>query len=436
MKISRRLCPFNLKGLYFSQTLIFNILSIFIFTFILTRCNTTSRISYQNLSYLYNKNETLLHPEFRIYHINDSVSRLYYSVNAGELLYARESLEKEFSYHFGISYKIFSAYESKEIIDSASFDYRIPKGTDTLSNIIGFVEFKAKQGNIGVAEVILTDKNRNKYHTSLVNIEKKNILSRQNFDIKMASSGQPLFSYNIDKDDTIELSYSRKSCSTIYVRYYKRNFPLASPPFSSYSDKPFGYNSDSLFKLKLSDDGKIIINLKRIGFYHILSDSLSKEGITLFHFYDGYPAIIKPEQLQQPLRYITTKQEYDRISELKNKKEGVDNFWLEHSGSKERAREMVKRYYNFVQDANTYFTSYLEGWKTDKGMIYIIFGPPTVVYKSMNSESWVYGSESNMNSLTLNFVRIDNPFSENDFVLNRSSVYKIPWFNAVEMWRR
>ena len=37
-------------------------------------------------------------------------------------------------------------------------------------------------------------------------------------------------------------------------------------------------------------------------------------------------------------------------------------------------------YYRRVRFANEEFTQYKDGWKTDRGMIYILFGPPNQVF--------------------------------------------------------
>jgi hypothetical protein len=97
---------------------------------------------------------------------------------------------------------------------------------------------------------------------------------------------------------------------------------------------------------------------------------------------------------------------------------------------------MIKLYYNRVMDANRFFTSYLEGWKTDRGIIYIIYGPPNVVYKGRNVEGWVYGEDKNMLSINFTFRKLDNPFTDNDYSLTRSPAYKDGWYIAVDNWRR
>ena len=105
-------------------------------------------------------------------------------------------------------------------------------------------------------------------------------------------------------------------------------------------------------------------------------------------------------------------------------------------GNQTLAKQIIKSYYKRVADANKLFSTYKEGWKTDRGVIYIVFGPPSIVYRSMQGESWTYGEESNYRSLTFNFTMINNPFTNNDFTLERTTVYKNPWYRAVDSWRQ
>ena len=170
--------------------------------------------------------------------------------------------------------------------------------------------------------------------------------------------------------------------------------------------------------------------------FHFQSDSATRTGLTLFVLYDDYPAVIYPAHLAAPLRYLTTRREYEEISSAQEVKPAVDRFWLSLAGSYERGRELIKKYYTRVQDANRYFTSYAEGWQTDRGIIYVVFGAPNVIYKTSNSESWIYGESGSITSLNFTFVRVENPFTDNDYLLNRSPIYENVWFHAVEAWRQ
>ena len=59
-------------------------------------------------------------------------------------------------------------------------------------------------------------------------------------------------------------------------------------------------------------------------------------------------------------------------------------------GNIDKARELIRIYYTRILYSNYYFTSYKEGWRTERGMIYTIYGPPDKVYKTSDGESWGY----------------------------------------------
>ncbi|MDD5570065.1 MAG: GWxTD domain-containing protein [Bacteroidales bacterium] len=408
------------------------ILSLFVF---IEGCKVNkNNVGRQNMSYLYNKTESVIHPEYQIYHISDSISRLFYKVNSSELLFARQTDKEEFYAKYSITYKLYSSYNSGVISDTGSVIEVRKSESDSAVTFIGQVDFKGKTGSNYLLEVVIKDLNKNKFLKTFLNVQKKNKFVRQNF-ILTDTSDNPLFRYYIGSNKQFKMKFNDNGKSKFLVKYYKNDFPIASPPFAAGSEKYYLIQPDSTFIIDLKKNDKYLKFFKT-GMYHILSDTSNNEGLSVMIFYDDFPRIAHSENLLNPLRYITTKQEYDKMSETPNKKIPVDNFWLENASNQERARMMIKNFYQKVQYANEFFTSYTEGWKTDRGMIYIVFGEPNIVYKSESQEVWIYGEVNNMNSVTFSFNKMENNFSDNDYSLSRSPIYKNMWYNAVDMWRR
>lgn len=86
------------------------------------------------------------------------------------------------------------------------------------------------------------------------------------------------------------------------------------------------------------------------------------------------------EQAIQQLRYVATQREIDSIESaptLMEKKRRFESFWIALDPTPATLRnEAFEEYYNRIEQANRLFRSYMEGWLTDRGMVYIIFGPP------------------------------------------------------------
>ncbi|MEW6468716.1 MAG: GWxTD domain-containing protein [Bacteroidota bacterium] len=395
---------------------------------------TSSRVSTRNVSSIYKKESSMIHPRFAVFHTDDYNSELHFGLLSSELLYTRQQNADVFTAHVVISYQLRANYEAKDIIDSGSVKISDVYSQDA-KQIIGKTGVKTSPGQVYLLQVTVRDINRNQYSVSYLNIDKSSTGTRQNFLVLSAADGTPLLRNYLTSKERFRLKH-RKGNVNLFVRYYKREFPLPPPPFSYYTPKSFEFRADSLFSIELAENDTASFRFAAQGFYHLQIDTGSTDGLTLFRYADHHPLVKTPSNLLEPLRYITSKSEFDKISQPSNLKASVDSFWLACAGNEDRAKELIKKFYGRVQDANQYFSSYTEGWQTDRGLIYLIYGPPNILYKNSTTETWTYGEEHNLNSLTFNFIKVINPFTDDDFRLDRSPVYKDSWYRAVEVWRQ
>ena len=104
------------------------------------------------------------------------------------------------------------------------------------------------------------------------------------------------------------------------------------------------------------------------------------------------------EALDQ-MRYIVTDKEYKRVKKAKRKEREklFYQFWEDRDPSSGTVvNELMDQYYYRVSYTNEHFASFLPGWKTDMGMIYILFGPPDDTQRSFSTnsrntyETWYY----------------------------------------------
>jgi GWxTD domain-containing protein len=136
------------------------------------------------------------------------------------------------------------------------------------------------------------------------------------------------------------------------------------------------------------------------------------------------------------LAYLTTSADYQKLQNAENKKLAVDDFWLALGGSTNRARELIRIYYNRVYFANYYFSGNKPGWKTDRGMVYIVYGPPQNIEKSPVSETWLYYMKGASNSINFTFRHEPNSYNLDNYVLQRSESHDWHWREAVDSWRK
>ncbi len=400
-------------------------------------CNTTNKISNQNLSFSYRKSENILHPLFTVQHVNAQTSYIHFSISTSELLYVKSGESKLFTARVALTYRLLPSYDAKVAIDTGSVLVIDKDFSEKASLLIAKTAFNAVYPNNYVLELVVQDLNRNISSKSILNIYKSSFQTAQNFLLTDTAYNQPIFRNVIRKDETVNLNYTGGiKQSKLYVRYYNRQFPLPAPAFSSYTPKSFDYAADSVFSLAMDTSGLASIRFEKLGFYHIQIDTTVKDGFTIYRFNEEFPYLTASEQLVPILRFITTRQEYEDLMNQADKKKAIDDFWQRNGGNNERAKSILKVYYTRAQEANLYFTSYCEGWKSDRGLIYTIFGQPNTLYKQENSETWVYGEDASYKSLSFVFVKVINPFSENDFQLNRSDMFKDEWYKGVDAWRQ
>lgn len=401
----------------------------------LSACFSTTKVSNQNIVDIYRNDIHRLHPEYTLLHVNDSVSELFFKINESELLYERKTISDSFLASVRIYCRVTFNYESPLTMDSNSTVLNLQSSTNTKQEYaVGSLPLKMNRGNKYLLTISTYDMNSKRNETTYIDANKMNFLGGQNFLVRDPANGHILFSSWFDTNMRVAIQCLHP-VKKLYVRIYRNKFPVAAPPFSADEyDSPQLY-ADSSFSLP-TKNGMIQLTLKSKGMYHIMADSSDVEGLTLFRFDNSYPNITEAYQMVAPLRYISSNDEFQKLTSSQSPKQDIDNFWLTAaSGSKDRAKELIRGYYNRIQEANLYFTSYEEGWKTDRGMIFLIFGAPNSIYRSSEGETWTYGEERNYMALTFSFGKLDNPFSDNDYALQRSANYRNLWYNAVDLWR-
>lgn len=400
---------------------------------LLTSC-TSQKVNQTSTDRLYKKENNELAAKYTVYHINDSISQLFYDISNESLLYKKTDTSTAFYSNVKLLLKVSTEDNLGLTLDTASVII-IDKQTDAIVKYLkGDILFKLKSGSNYYIDINVIDINKKTIYTHSEYSNKTSIATRQNFLMTNARD-EVLFSSYYKPNEIVYAQSTRNKEKLYEVDYFKSNFRLAPPPFSTEPMQHFSYKPDSVFSLYLKRE-KIEIALPQNGFYHLKTNNETKEGVTFFVYESSFPKIKNTEQMIMATRFIMAKKEYDNCMMAADKKAAIDKFWLDISGSNERAKELIRKYYGRVQEANKLFTSFQEGWKTDRGMIYVVFGAPNKVTKRKNGEVWTYGEIGNPNSIVFSFIKVINPFTDNDYYLERSEAFKAPWYQAVDMWRQ
>jgi GWxTD domain-containing protein len=87
--------------------------------------------------------------------------------------------------------------------------------------------------------------------------------------------------------------------------------------------------------------------------------------------------------LDEDVRWIITDEELSAFKKLQNNSERdifIEGFWQRRDPTPDTAEnEYKEEHYRRIAYANEHFAAGMPGWRTDRGRIYIMFGPPTSI---------------------------------------------------------
>jgi GWxTD domain-containing protein len=188
---------------------------------------------------------------------------------------------------------------------------------------------------------------------------------------------------------------------------------------------------DSVFSYRIGDS----ISFTRIGAYVLKPSSQNAGVLCLINYGQSFPEVSILSDMLEPIQLISTSKDFEKIKEAENLKIAIDSYWLGLSNNQKFAREQIRVFYNRVSLANRFFSDYRPGWKTDRGMLYIVLGPPTIVNISARGEEWFYGENPEVAGILFQFEKRSNVYSAYEYRMFRDELYQTIWSQAIATWR-
>jgi GWxTD domain-containing protein len=392
-----------------------------------------SKREMSNLSYIYNPGSTTIHPLITVFHISDSISYFYVGFSASELLFNQANATGSFLTQIRIHFELSETVKSggKFSVDTGTYVYNLKK--DQLKSVFyTSIPFRAYAGKQYMLRVYVSDMMRNKSNQAFILVDKSNPFNDQNFLVHGGARSQPFLIRSMSTAQKFCISYRSDKYSKLYIDYYRNRQPMPMPIYATEILPDQLVRPDSSWVTNLNDTIQYCLSQK--GIYQFRVDTNFRQGLALYNFGPYYPSVKEVEDMASPLTYISNTKEAQEIKESSNKKLAIDNFWVTCCGNMEQARELIRIYYNRVFFANYYFTADREGWKTDRGMIYIVYGPPNTLYKSEDEERWDYFKKAG-ESISFTFRKADSKWTNNLYSLIRGQAPDTHWRQAVETWR-
>ena len=397
-------------------------------------CSTVYKASGNrwNLAAIYNPGSSHLHPSYRVYHNTDNQSLLLIKLFPNELLFNQANPTGEYLSQVSVQLQNFEIIDGKPLlVDSITYRYSI-KQENVGRRYLTQIPFKAEMGKRYQLRVVAHDLLRKDFNLKFIEIDKTNEFSEQNYNL-LNAQGIPYFNNVVSPENVYRIEHRNNQYGKIYIEFYKNEAPLPEPSFTTSSDERIYSKPDSIYVFDYN--ASLLLSFSYQGMYFFRFDTSQPHGLALVNFDEDFPKIKSANQMLEPLAYITTTADYKKLLDEENSKLATDNFWLKLGGSTGRARELIRIYYNRVYFANYYFTGTKPGWKTDRGMIYVVYGPPQNIQKTSGSETWIYYTKGASSTIDLVFDYRPNPYNLENFVLRRSESHDWHWREAVDSWR-
>jgi GWxTD domain-containing protein len=244
----------------------------------------------------------------------------------------------------------------------------------------------------------LKDKNNQKeyskdYDITVKNFNKKGIVFS---DIMLVSSYKedeegkkeisPIVNGNIGNQKDFYFFFEvYNSSDSIIEKVY--NYKVIDEKNKTIIEGTYNYVLDSGVNKKIE---KLTTKLFIIGNYkYEITDKTTNELVAsrdLCYRWDFFPVNLKDLDLAiSQLMYVATSSEMKYIKNAKTNEEKERRFlkfWRDKDPTPNTPKnEFMMEYYNRIKIANERYSHYVDGWKTDRGMVYIIYGNPSNIDK-------------------------------------------------------
>jgi GWxTD domain-containing protein len=420
------------------------------------------------------------HPEFRLssfsyYDTKDTANlRLTIEIVYGSLIYKKP--DDFFEASGNLSIEIYKESDKSTYLHSLDYPIKVKQResriTQSQETLFITRDFNVSGGNYLINVTLLDSLTNNKTTRSeeitipALNSEKSNVTDIQILTKEdEKDSFNPVTTYDISESvDSLKfvfqvLKQNTNAPLTLDMKLYKfeadssfaRRMNSNDYSTGSIFYKGIDYGSKELINSRrrvLTDPGNVLVELVFLslprGNYRleVISNDTEEiyKGIDFSVKSKNYPTLYTPKELAMPLSYLMKKEDYENLLSINDSdslKKAVDRFWLKNIQNKSIARSTISLYYERVEEANKLFANFKEGWKTDMGMMYILFGAPWSISQNVNRMTWSYSFNLEDRERNFNFYapKMNNKyFPFEHYVLDRNSIYYSLYYQQIQLW--
>tara|TARA_R110001592_G_scaffold63060_1_gene192991 strand:- start:1843 stop:2997 length:1155 start_codon:yes stop_codon:yes gene_type:complete len=332
---------------------------------------------------------------------------------------------------YEIQYDIRDSYIDERHVNSATrLDSASLIATGFREFIYSFEFEKTPDQSLIVVEV--NNMLRNRKFLIDIPIEKSENAQNQPFLIFEAQRNVPYFSRFINLDQSVRLVNVFGNDGKYQIQGVVNNQAVAIPTFDE--GRIQASSKIEIDTLYGSIEGEII-KFSTPGYYVINDSKEPSNEMGVLVTDPFYPYFGQFEKMVEPLIFISTNDEFKNLRTARDARTAFEDFVTTRISNGGRiAQDFVKYYYRRVRKSAHLFTSNKDGWKTDRGMVYQIYGNPLQVFRNEKQELWVF-SAPNGGRIRFNFEIVSE---ENNLLIHRlirENKFKDSWVDAVTSWR-
>jgi GWxTD domain-containing protein len=340
---------------------------------------------------------------------------------------------EDFTRLYNLNYVIYSDYGTRERLGYGNVKLDSSNVSKVGDKVVVSYDIKSPNKDYGVLLSEISQAGTLKKVLNDLTIHFKKQAVNVMYGVYTAASKQPLQRHYVNSNEPFTLKKAEGNSEKLHVIYYNHDFEAAGSPMNvAPKNVSKSLEVDSTFTINSEET----LQFAKEGLYNIFSDTTKSEGLGILVVNERFPKVTRPQLLLGPLLYMSTNNEINEIKKAEDYKKALDKYWLTlMNGNAPLAQQSIRSFYRRVEEANQLFTTYKEGWKTDKGMIYIVLGSPDKVQRSKDREVWTYDQRGNAQNVNFTFNRKNNQFVDDHYELVRYAEYQPIWYPVVEAWR-
>jgi GWxTD domain-containing protein len=402
---------------------------------LVTACNTlrpfTNKATTQFV--LYNPGKTILHPQYKVFHSTETETIVFFKLLTSEIVFNQANPQVKSQAKLRVAYTLYSSLANNEIAIRDTQQIVIERESIG-DQLVASIKLPTTPGKTYLLDITLEDQIRQSAVRDRVLVDRFQADNQQDWLVLNYPENKVAFEQFFYPGESFRLINRNSQSERVYISVFPPRNILPLPPYSLDEQPDNLPLPDSTFYMAYSE--QLLYKLGGPGIYVFHFKSEPAKGLCLTQFGDHYPVVKEPEDMLPPLQFITTHEEYQKLISGSDLKAVVDQFWLDKGKSFGNARDLIRVYYNRVVFANLYFSSSKQGWKTDRGMIYLLLGPPSSVERTETREKWYFVASETGEKITFEFNLIDDYWIGYDFKLKRKEEFRPVWNRAVDSWRR